>query len=67
MSGGMFSRGDVVTVRWRGTLRYGVVVDDTRADRLPTGATFVPVFFDDDASTHNVDTRVVFHGYHEAV
>lgn len=59
-----FKTGDPVTVSWRGTLRYGVVTGDTRADALPTGASFIPVFFDDDASTHNVDTRIVTLGYH---
>lgn len=61
----MFRRGDVVTVNWRGSARFGVVTGDVASDALPTGARFVPVFFDDDASEHNVDTRVVTLGYHD--
>lgn len=60
----MFNRGDAVTVSWKGGTRYGVVTGTERADSLPTGARFVPVFFDDDESEHNVDTRVVMLGYH---
>jgi hypothetical protein len=58
-------KGDPVTVAWKGTARYGVVTGDTYGDTLPTGARFVPVFFDDDATTHNVDTRIVTLGYQE--
>lgn len=58
------TRGDVVTVSWKGTTRYGVVTGPAYRDSLPTGASFVPVFFDDDESEHNVDTRVVTLGYH---
>ena len=57
-------KGDPVTVSWKGATRYGVVTGDVRSDALPTGARFVPVHFDDDGSTHNVDTRVVTLGYH---
>ena len=57
-------KGDPVTVAWKGTTRYGVVVGDTYGDTLPTGASFVPVFFDDDATECNVDTRVIVLGYH---
>lgn len=57
-------RGDPVTVSWRGTVRYGVVTGDVYRDSLPTGASFVPVFFDDDGTDHNVDTRVVVLGCH---
>lgn len=57
-------RGDPVTVSWRGELRHGVVTGDTHGDTLPTGARFVPVFFDDDETEHNVDTRVVMLGLH---
>ena len=57
-------RGDPVSVSWRGTMRYGVVTGDTYGDSLPTGVHYVPVFFDDDESEHNVDTRVVYLGHH---
>lgn len=60
----MFSKGDPVTVSWKGTLRYGVVTGEAYADKLPTGARFVPVFFDDDATEQNVDSRLVMIGYH---
>lgn len=59
-----FQRGDVVTVSWKGQTRYGVVTGSEYADGLPTGARFLPVFFDDDGSEHNVDTRVITLGYH---
>jgi hypothetical protein len=59
-----YRRGDPVTIQWCGRTRYGVVTGDTRSDSLPTGAMFVPVFFDDDATEHNVDTRVVTLGIH---
>lgn len=57
-------KGDPVTVSWKGATRYGVAMGDVYGDSLPTGARFVPVFFDDDESEHNVDTRVVMLGYH---
>jgi hypothetical protein len=59
-----FNRGDVVTVMWKGTPRYGVVAGEAYGDSLPTGASFIPVFMDDDAETYNVDTRIVMLGYH---
>ena len=57
-------RGDVVTVMWKGTPRYGVVTGEAHGDSLPTGASFIPVFMDDDGETYSVDTRVVALGYH---
>lgn len=59
-----YVRGDPVTVTWKGQPRYGVVTGEPYGDSLPTGARFVPVFFDDDESTANVDTRIVTLGYH---
>lgn len=48
----------------QGSPRYGVVIGEAYGDTLPTGASFVPVFMDDDGETYNVDTRVVMLGYH---
>ena len=58
------SSGDPVTVAWCGRTRYGVVTGDPYPDPMPTGVAFVPVFFDDDATGANVDTRIVTLGYH---
>ena len=48
-----------VSVMWKGEARAGLAVGQEYGDSLPTGARFIPVTFDDDGTTHNVDTRIV--------
>lgn len=51
--------GQLVKMTWVGGTRTGRLAGEFRPDALPTGATFVPVTWDDDGSTDNVDTRVL--------